>query len=198
MGTFKRVEYRGEMLTLRELACLTGIDESTIRHSIRDGRSAEDAIECIKRRRVTYDVGGETLTLRQIAKRAGSISVDKVMQRIDAGETPEEIMESYQMIRLRWPEKAFAMLYPAEEREDMRFRELSAGNWGWQSEFFCYMASRLGTQCMLLRAWWRESGEAAMLRLYWLKERDDADDELTEIVDTRMKGRILRKAGLVG
>ena len=133
MGTYKRVEYRGEMLTLRELACLTGIDESTIRHSIRDGRSAEDAIECIKRRRVTYDVGGETLTLRQIAKRAGSISVDKVMQRIDAGETPEEIMESYQM-----------------------------------------------------------------LRLYWLKERDDADDELTEIVDARLKGRILRKAGLVG
>lgn len=198
MRAERRVEYRGELLKTTELQRVTGFCWGTIDHHMRKGMSADQAVDYLTRKHQTYDVGGEMLTVAEIARRSGRKSIDKVWQRMEAGETPEEIISSFAVARMAWPDKAFAMLYPTEEREAMRFRALSPGNYGWTTEFFVYMASRLGKQYMLLRAWWRKDGEAAMLRLYHLQEHDDADDVLTEIVDAATKDRILRKVGLVG
>lgn len=196
MRAERRVEYRGELLKTTELQRVTGYCWGTIEHYLRKGMSADAAVDYLKRKHQTYDVGGEMLTVVEIARRSGKLSVDKVWRRMEAGESPEEIIASFRAMRMAWPDRAFALIYTLDAKADMNFRRLSENNWGWTSEHFAYMASKLGKRYVLLRAWWRESGEPAMLRLYLLTESEDKDDVLAEIVEQGQKAAVLRKWGL--
>jgi hypothetical protein len=196
MRAERRVEYRGELLKTTELQRVTGFNYGTIDHYLRKGMSADAAVDYLKRKHQTYDVGGEMLTVEEIARRSGRVSVDKVWRRMEAGESPEEIIASYRATRMAWPDKAFALIYSADAKADMHFRRLSENNWGWTSDYFAYMVSKLGKRHVLLRAWRRESGEPAMLRLYLLAESEDKDDVLAEIVEQGQKAAMLRKWGL--
>lgn len=196
MPPARLVEYKGEMLLISEVARRTGITVGALRYRIIEGRmTAEEAVEAIREGRRVYNVAGEQLTEAQMASRAG-VPLCVIRKRILNGDTPEQAMREAKTMRMTWYDKAFAMLYNRGDREDMCFREISPGNWGWTSEHFVYMASRLGRRFVLLRAWWRGSEAPAMLRLFALEERENKDDVLTEVVDTALRSRILRKAGM--
>ena len=207
----------GELLTPTQMAERCGLHADTIRERLRRGFTPTEAM---KPRKVKpkdadgptnrlkssglYDVGGELLTPKQMAERCG-LHADTIRERLRRGFTPTEAMKPRKVKpkdadgptnRLKWPEKAFALIYNPDAKEIMRFRRLNENNWSWTSNFFTYMASKLGKRHVLLRAWWRESEEPAMLRLYLLEERDGKDDVLTEVVMQGHKEAVLRKWGL--
>lgn len=167
--------------------------------------TGDEAVAAVRASNGLYDVGGELLTTKQMAERCG-LCTETIRERLRRGFTPMEAMKPRKIKfknaakptnRLKWPEKAFLMIYQPDAKEIMRFRRLSENNWGWTSNFFTYMVSKLGKRHVLLRAWWRESEEPAMLRLYLLEERDGKDDVLTEVVTQGHKKAVLRRWGLI-
>lgn len=205
MARLRMVEYQGESMCVKELARRTGLSYSALWHRISDEYMAGDeAVAAARASKGLYDVGGELLTAKQMAERCG-LCADTIRERLRRGFTPAEAMKPRKIKpknadgptnRLEWPDKAFALIYNPDAKEIMRFRRLSENNWGWTSDFFAYMVSKLGKRHVLLRAWWRESGEPAMLRLYLLTESEDKDDVLAEIVEQGQKAAMLRKWGL--
>jgi len=219
----KRYDVGAEQLTAEEMAQRSGVSLLTIVKRLRSGVSPEAAMRSVSPEAVdaneapeavmprkgrrsdarVYDVGGEQLTVKQMSQRMG-VPKSTILDRLRRGVRPEEAIKPIEkarseptepVARLTWPEKAHAMVYPSAEREGMGFREASPGNWVWTTNYFNYMASRLGRDFVLLRAWWRDSGESAMVRLYRLKE-EKAGDSLTEVSCTEMRRRILRRWGL--
>ena len=205
MARLRMVEYQGESMCVKELARCTGLSYTALWHRIsNEYMTGGEAVAAVRASSGLYDVGGELLTPKQMAERCG-LHADTIRERLRRGFTPTEAMKPRKIKpkdadgptnRLEWPEKAFALIYNPDAKEIMRFRQLSENNWGWTSDFFTYMASKLGKRHVLLRAWWRESGEPTMLRLYLLEERDGKDDVLTEVVMQGHKEAVLRKWGL--
>lgn len=205
MTRLRMVEYQGESMCVKELARRTGLSYSALWHRITDEyMTGDEAVAAARASKGLYDVGGELLTAKQMAERCG-LCADTIRERLRRGFTPTEAMEPRKVKpknadgptnRLKWPDKAFALIYNPDAKEIMRFRRLSENNWGWTSDFFTYMASKLGKRHVLLRAWWRESEEPAMLRLYLLTESEGKDDVLAEIVEQGQKAAMLRKWGL--
>ena len=205
MGSPRMVEYQGELMSMSELARRTGLEYATLRNRIcRRGVTGDEAARIVLEEKRVYEVGGELLTVAQMAKRCG-VSAYTIRNRMKRGDTPEHAMrpvdkknssEQDSVERLTWPEKAFAMLYGSEAKKEMGFRQLSKNDWGWTSDYFTYMASRLGSRHVLLRAWWRESETPAMLRLYLLEEREGKDDVLTEVLEQGHKRAVLRRWGV--
>lgn len=219
----KRYDVGAEQLTAEEMAQRSGVSLLTIAKRLKQGEPPEAAMRsnvsgeaaaseapgaAMPRKRGSssarvYVVGGEQLTIKEMSQRMG-VCESTIADRLRRGVPPEAAMKPIEMThskpvepvaRLTWPEKAYAMVYPSAEREGMGFREISPGNWAWTTNYFSYMASRLGRDFVLLRAWWRDSGEPAMMRLYRLKE-EKVGDSLTEVACTELRRRILRRWGL--
>lgn len=204
MSIIRWVDYQGETMPLKHAAERAGISYSAMYNRVvGKGMSPEKAEADIKGAVKRYGINGRMMSTYEMAKVSG-VPYTTLKERLLRGEAPERAMmtaeqrgtrkcrERKEIKRCSWPEKAFNMLYPADEMERMGFREKSADNWVWRTEFFLYMASRLGRDHMLLRAWWRDSGEPAMLRLYRLHEVKTGD-VLEEIADPAMRRRILKR-----
>lgn len=213
MARVRMVEYKGESMRMAELSRRTGIPQCTLYHRIVEGGMTAEAAVLVPYKNVRmHKVGGEWLTIGEMAERSG-VKTQTIEKRLNRGDAPEAAMRPVEekderhkcgedaALALKWPRKAFAMLYGAARPELMGFRRLSENNWGWASEYFTYMASKLGGRYMLLRAWWRDTEEPALLRLYRLKERegmeDVLEDVLEEVVQQGHKEAVLRRWGLI-